>query len=169
MAHAASLLLFAWAGQSGGENQPDLITNFWETASLLRQPGFDDQLARFRAIIQSTQQPMNCSNVCRFIGYVGGAAANLKRLAFTLLGAAMKGQALVGRYPPGVTSRLSTNVALRKRCHMSGRFGNECYLQPVSSCRIVTDEPNSTRPEKDFSYPSCTAVNENRLQLLFDQ
>ena len=120
-----------------------LITNYWEQADPAPD-GFEQPLRHLRSLIERTQQPAWCSAVCRMAPnwHEGGAASNLKRLAFHLALASLEGCALVGRYPRALwPAGLVTGASLRERCTASSRFGNHCYFLPVSTCPI----PNGTR------------------------
>ena len=120
-----------------------LITNYWEQADPA-PAGFEQPLRHLRSLIERTQQPAQCSAVCRMAPnwHEGGAASNLKRLAFHLALASLEGCALVGRYPRALwPAGLVTGASLRERCTASSRFGTHCYFLPVSTCAI----PNGTR------------------------
>lgn len=157
-----------------GQATPDLVddegvvTDFWDAAAEVRHPGFDTPLAQFRELIRSTQEPTICadSNVCRVSSYVGGTGSNLKRLAHHLLAAVLHGKAIVGRYPGGQHSRLSTNMLLRQRCEEEGRLANECYLQPVSTCHTPLFGKNSSRHEHQLD--KCPSVSEPKVMSLMD-
>lgn len=115
-----------------------LLTNYWEQADWT-PAGFEEPLQRLRSLIERTQQPAQCSSLCRMAPntHVGGAASNLKRLAFHLALASLEGCALVGRYPPALfPAGLMTGELLRERCTASSRFGIECYFVPVSTCPV---------------------------------
>ena len=119
-----------------------LLTNYWEQADWT-PAGFEQPLQRLRSLIERTQQPAQCSSLCRMAPntHVGGAASNLKRLAFHLALASLEGCALVGRYPRALfPAGLMTGELLRERCTASSRFGLECYFVPVSTCPV----PNGT-------------------------
>ncbi|KAL1523370.1 hypothetical protein AB1Y20_018314 [Prymnesium parvum] len=153
------------AENAADEKDEEVITDFWAASSRVHHAGHAAALRRFRRLIESTQQPSHCSaaRACHFSGYVGGAASNLKRLAHALLAAVLQGDALVGRYPAAITSRLSTNPSLRAACHARGHFSNECYLLPVSPCAAALRAANASRPR------SCPTLTEARLHALLDR
>ena len=137
-----------------------LVTNYWEQADHL-PAGFEQPIQRLRSLIERTQQPVLCSSVCRMAPntHVGGAASNLKRVAFHLALASLEGCALVGRFPRALfPAGLTTGVLLRERCTASQRFGTECYFLPVSTCHV----PNGT-------WVRVIRVNRTRIPAVLDR
>ena len=137
-----------------------LVTNYWEQADHL-PAGFEQPIQRLRSLIERTQQPVLCSSVCRMAPntHVGGAASNLKRVAFHLALASLEGCALVGRFPRALfPAGLTTGALLRERCTASQRFGTECYFLPVSTCHV----PNGT-------WVRVIRVNRTRIPAVLDR
>ena len=138
----------------------ELVTNYWEQADHL-PAGFEQPIQRLRSLIERTQQPVLCSSVCRMAPntHVGGAASNLKRVAFHLALASLEGCALVGRFPRALfPAGLTTGALLRERCTALQRFGTECYFLPVSTCHV----PNGT-------WVRVIRVNRTRIPAVLDR
>lgn len=74
----------------------------------------------------------------------GGATQNLRRLAHSLMQAALANCAITTPWPNSVYSHETTGVEMRERCSSEGRRSLTCYFLPISNCTSKKASSNSS-------------------------
>ena len=139
---------------------PAIIADFWDAQTA--PPGFEEGVARLRELIQSTQEPAQCTRLCRVSKHlwVGGGSSNVRRLAQHLLWAILDGCALLSdQWPGAVFDALTTSPALRTSCRDSKRHALECYFRPPSSCGARLGEVEVDRRDRMGAIPSIRGAD----------